>query len=303
MTNTDAPNRLALQAAIAALPALTGLQPGATLSARNNRLVLRGSLDGQHVVIKIGAGRFQAARAERQNAALGLLYPRMHGGPCRVPRPVACHPDHGLGITSWVPGLALDPALLHGPARADMVKRIGAWFATACHDRRTGAGIATRHWVKRLTVLRNRVAADATTRLADSVLVRMQALARGCGGLPATRAFTQGDFRLRNLLVDGPAAQVIWGIDFDEWEDRPVARDMACMLLDLAQRAPGGSDWWGVSYADMQALSAGGAIPLAEAEHLVPFFLLVETVQALLRFAGTGAVPPMLATRAETMAG
>ena len=289
--------RARLEAALAAIPELAGAEPGRLIAEGAGRAVFAGRLNGAAVVFKIGPHtRWQAERVARQDAALRHFAAALAGqAGLAVPRPLGAWPAHGLGVAGFAPGAPLEAVLATAPdaERARLIARAGAWLAaaTAAHraDDRFGGG----YWVRRLGAEAAALSDDRARRLALALAARLAAEAAACDGLMLARAPAHGDFRAANMLHD-PEDDVLTVLDFDEWEVRPLAREIATFLADLAWREPGAD-----AAADRAALVAGAGLPEAERDTALPFFLTREVLHRLVLTAVAGRPPESRRAAAE----
>jgi hypothetical protein len=289
--------RARLDAAIAAIPELAGAAPGRALAQGGGRAVFAGRLHGKDVVFKIGPPtRWQAERVARQDTALRHFAAALAGrAGLAVPRALGAWPAHGLAVMSYAPGASLEAVLATAPdaERARLITRAGAWLAAATAPHRADDRFGGGYWVKRLGAEAAALPDPSARRLALALAARLADEAQACEGLVLARAPAHGDFRAANMLHD-PAGDVLTVLDCDEWEVRPLSRELATFLADLAWREPGAD-----AAADRAALVEGAGLPAAERATALPFFLTREVLHRLILSSAAGRPPASRRAAAE----
>jgi Ser/Thr protein kinase RdoA (MazF antagonist) len=271
--------RARLTGASVQIAALAGATADAVLSCRNGRVVLAGSLDGHQAVFKIALSDRDAPRIRRQDAALRHFAGALSSGPFRVPRSLGAFPTAGIGVQSRIQGVPLDRLLTPAAPgeRARLLTRAGGWLRRAASVHREDDRFGGGFWVRFLGGQAAKIEGEAggTARALVRLLER-RAMACGTGLL--VRALLHGDYRARNLMWDGDA---LTALDFDDAEVRPISREAATLLVDLARREPGADH-----AADRAALLAGCALAPHETTGAVPFFETREILHDIIRSGG-----------------
>ena len=292
-----------ITAAMAESALLAGLEVTEAIRiVAGNRAILRGTLNGRAVVLRLFLAKPQIAESE--GAEMTRLWAYMHDGCARVAEPIAVLPAHGLIVMAALEGPTLMQALRACENRTEqalLLPPAAEWLRryTKPTEERVPANPA--RWLDRA---REAAATQPFPRLRELeavILTHMARLTKEIDGRQWRTAICHGDYHVANLIVTeaGPPP-VLTGIDLGGSARLPVYKDIARFLTHMARRGPrpSGRRAFGVDLAGVQAFTESYALDPEERRLCLPFFLCFE---ALIRVENPSLSDGRI-SRAEAMA-
>ncbi len=265
----------ALQSVLAQIPALSGLSEADCLKAAPGRAAFKARIGGQDLVLKLLTGPENAALTRTHARVLADSARRMGAGLNRVPGLIDAFPEHGLLLMDWVPGQNMSKGIFRADpgARAALLRRAAGWLDWFVADTRSEGRIATGFWQRELLKYRTELSdtyqfSGISVVLVEFALAQIATLA----DQPVTRAFTHGDFKPDNLMVDG---DVLWGIDLEQAGERALGVEIAYVQFELGHRPPDlqVDPAYGAALVDVAPFIERGLISDTEARAVLPFFM------------------------------
>lgn len=244
-----------------------------------NRIILRGRLDGQDAVFRMPLSAVSHKQITREWAELNRTYPYMHDGPHLVAKPLHFDAASGLMVISHIPGTPLMKHLWSLPVakRAQVYVQAGAWLSVYTKPSQHTREANVRHWL-----LRARDAADkqphaALAEVESRVFRKMRHLSKQIAGQDWRVSIPHGDFHPNNLILNG---NHLTGIDTGGSSVAPIYKDMARALTHMARRGLffGAARKFGVDAQAFDVLADAMQLSLPERDLFLPYLICFETL-------------------------
>ncbi len=233
--------------------------------------VLLARLGGEKVIVKRHFGPNAAQVVQNAKAELDFLAQTMAVGPLQINRCLRALPEYGLIVLNHVKGRPIRDVIAEaGPAkRQKLLRQAGEWLALYTAPRRRASVFGPGFWVNQAC---DQDIGGLPGNVQTAVVALRQALARRAeahAGHPIIHAATHGDFVPTNAIF---AKGVMTGIDVQGESWQAISRDVARFLQTV--RPPDRAQMiYGVALQDWQAFHQSGALPPAEIDTTLPFFI------------------------------